>query len=397
MFDAPPNLPVEPVSPAGSPPSGSPPTKPSNANMQGGINVAGSKEPEDIFADIKEPAPSAQSSAMPQMQPAAPRAGFPWKIILGIIIPLGVIGLGIGGYLLYQKIAGGNSSPIVADSGKEILPTTVPASAEPVAEVPVSSPVPEPDEDRLAASQASMALLKAQAEQELAAMESSTSTEMMAEEGSMMAEEASSSPPEAMAGESMTGETMGEPEMQALSLGLDSDGDGLTNSEETLLGSDPNQTDSDSDGYSDGSEVMNGYDPARPKAMLSESTKIKTEKIGILNFYIPSAWRRGAGPAGSVIIYTGTLASININLKTYTSTNGLMDYLIANNPGTGAADYILGTNNNGANVVYSKDKLSAWLLTGDTVFEIKYAVGGSTVMDFGTIFEYMLKTASLAQ
>ncbi|MDD5397063.1 MAG: hypothetical protein PHW24_03315 [Candidatus Moranbacteria bacterium] len=45
---------------------------------------------------------------------------------------------------------------------------------------------------------------------------------------------------------------------------IDSDCDGLTNSEEKLYGTDPNNSDTDGDGYSDGVEVKSGYDPLKP-------------------------------------------------------------------------------------------------------------------------------------
>lgn len=44
----------------------------------------------------------------------------------------------------------------------------------------------------------------------------------------------------------------------------DSDGDGLTDAEESLLGTNPFNSDTDGDGYSDGVEVEAGYDPLRP-------------------------------------------------------------------------------------------------------------------------------------
>jgi len=45
---------------------------------------------------------------------------------------------------------------------------------------------------------------------------------------------------------------------------IDSDCDGLTNAEEKLYGTDPNNPDTDGDGYSDGVEVKSGYDPLKP-------------------------------------------------------------------------------------------------------------------------------------
>jgi hypothetical protein len=45
---------------------------------------------------------------------------------------------------------------------------------------------------------------------------------------------------------------------------LDSDQDGLTNTEEKAYGTDPYKADTDGDGYSDGVEVKSGYDPLKP-------------------------------------------------------------------------------------------------------------------------------------
>lgn len=55
----------------------------------------------------------------------------------------------------------------------------------------------------------------------------------------------------------------------------DSDGDGLTNSEEKTYGTDPYQADTDADSYSDGVEVRSGYDPLKPAPgdkLLAQST-----------------------------------------------------------------------------------------------------------------------------
>lgn len=43
----------------------------------------------------------------------------------------------------------------------------------------------------------------------------------------------------------------------------DSDQDGLSNDEERLYGTNPNESDSDGDGYSDGAEVRSGYNPLK--------------------------------------------------------------------------------------------------------------------------------------
>jgi len=45
---------------------------------------------------------------------------------------------------------------------------------------------------------------------------------------------------------------------------LDSDQDGLSDEEEKMYGTDPENKDTDGDGYSDGTEVKSGYDPLKP-------------------------------------------------------------------------------------------------------------------------------------
>lgn len=50
----------------------------------------------------------------------------------------------------------------------------------------------------------------------------------------------------------------------AANIFIDSDQDGLSDSEEKAYGTDPNNSDTDGDGYTDGVEVKSGYDPLKP-------------------------------------------------------------------------------------------------------------------------------------
>jgi hypothetical protein len=51
----------------------------------------------------------------------------------------------------------------------------------------------------------------------------------------------------------------------------DSDHDGLSDLQETALGTDPHNPDTDGDGFSDGEEVMNGFNPLGPGKKLWEA------------------------------------------------------------------------------------------------------------------------------
>jgi hypothetical protein len=407
MFDAPSNLPVEPSAPSSKEPQNTPPIQPAEPQkVQGGINIPGTKEPEDMFADIKEPAQT-YSEPAPTMGPPSAKSGMGKKIALGIVIPILIISLGLGGYWIYSTYFTPSSSLSFLGGNQIDQPTSVPITSEPVGDVQPSSPVPPPDEDRFAASQASMALLRAQAEQEMAELGNATGSEMSDEEFAAMFESGLDQVNNNQTIELDTSRdgdvptTVSEDDVirtvPAPEKGIDADGDGLTSSEESLLGSDPNNTDSDGDGYLDGAEVASGYDPAKPRALLADSEYIKQERIGSAVFNIPAVWTRNPGPAGSVIIYTGTPASINISMQNYTETTSLLDWIIGNNRGTSASDYHTAKNRNGADVVYSNNKLTAWLLLGNTVYTLRYALNETNVMDFGMIFEYMVTSAAMAQ
>lgn len=61
----------------------------------------------------------------------------------------------------------------------------------------------------------------------------------------------------------------------------DFDGDGLSNSEEEVFGTDPNNKDSDGDGYSDGVEIESGYDPLKPASLGDKIVDDNNEEIKV--------------------------------------------------------------------------------------------------------------------
>ncbi len=72
---------------------------------------------------------------------------------------------------------------------------------------------------------------------------------------------------------------------------LDSDQDGLSDSEEKTYGTDPNNADTDGDGYSDGVEIKSGYDPLKPAPgdkIVVESEIPKTAEVAGTSTQKPS-------------------------------------------------------------------------------------------------------------
>jgi|GEM_PF-878707 len=400
MFDSTPsNLPVE--------TSGQPPMAPPQSAAP--INVPGTTEPEDIFSDIKEPSTPAQ--AMRSAVPPVPRGGFPWKVVIGIGIPAAVLVLGIGGWYVYRAYKPVTATSVVPKT--QTLPTTVPAVSEPNnADKNLQNPVPPPDENQAAANQATVAMMREQAAKEeaqaaaeaaaatstaFAALPSATSTMEQPSPTAGSAGNAPETPPAAGAPANLPPPSLNAQNGTApLVMGTDTDQDGLTNSEELLLGTNPSNKDTNGNGYMDGTEVRNGYDPLVKSQKIEASKYLKTETIGQARILIPAVWTRRAGMGGTEMIMTGAPATISLSMESFASPMALMDWLTVKYPGSGAADYIAEKTAAGADVVYSKDRLTAWVLLGNTVYTYRYATNGATSLDFGTLFWLMINRMQLA-
>jgi hypothetical protein len=297
MFDStPPNLPVGQVpKPAVAPP--------------GMINQTGIKEPEDIFADIGDPELQA-SIGVPMTSAKAPVSrGFPWKIILGIGIPVAIIGLGYGAWSVYSTYRSA-TKPVQMPAAKTTQQPSVPVTAIPDNAPPPANPIAPPDEAKMAGTQAAIALMQAQAAKSDLQGEFATSNAPVMDTSTQALMEklsATTTPPVAPPNipAPQIAQTGGN---AALKPAIDTDGDGLTNSEEAVLGTDPTKLDSDGDGFPDGSEVKGGYDPSAPKLKLMDSKYLKFETLGAMEFLIPKTWERKAGMGGTIQILTGTPA-----------------------------------------------------------------------------------------
>jgi hypothetical protein len=95
-----------------------------------------------------------------------------------------------------------------------------------------------------------------------------------------------------------------DPDQSRLSQALDDDGDGLTNTEEELLGTDPENQDSDGDGYDDREEVLNLYDPAVAGEAIESGSAVTSYASSEYNFqlFYPAKWSaREVGGAESVM------------------------------------------------------------------------------------------------
>lgn len=376
MFDStPPNLPV-----------GQAPNPTAAGIPPGMINQTGIKEPEDIFADISEPELQASVALPPSAAKAPVSRGFPWKIVLGIGIPVVVIGLGYGGWYVYSTYRSATKTmPVPA--AKTTGQPTVPVTAIPDNAPPAPNPMPLPDETKMAANQATLSLMQAQAAKADLQGEFATSNEPVMDTSTQAILEqlsATETPPVAPP-------NIPAPQVAAEpKAALDTDQDGLTNSEEAVLGTDPTKVDSDGDGFADGSEVKSGYDPSAAKLKLMDSKYLKSETLGAMEFLIPRTWERKAGTGGTVQILTGTPAAITVGMEPFATHQSLMDWVVSQQTGSTPSDFSADRTVSSADVVYSKDGLTAWVLLGNTVYQFRYSTNGAESLDFVTIFKEII-------
>lgn len=195
-------------------------------------------QPEDMFEKVNTgsaPAPQPQKmQPEPSLAPQPPKKNIGMIVIITglVIILLGVIG--VGAYLLFSAL---NTPQQPAQEQQQVEEETTPEAQEPVVEEPTQ--------------------------------EQEETPEVTQEPQTPQAQE------------------------PVVTVGIDTDGDGLTDEQELLLGTDPNSLDTDGDGlfdgeevriyltdplnpdtdgdgYPDGEEVANGYNPRGPGRLNEE-------------------------------------------------------------------------------------------------------------------------------
>jgi hypothetical protein len=250
MFDEPPkNLPVEPspVAPAaGTPPAPPAPPRPmpppASTPMRGGIMQAPTvSEPEDILSAV-ESAASETSQATPIQSMKQPSSNPLRKITIILAILAGILLLAAGGIYLAKRFA----SPAAPAPSPDATHTN-----------PASGNAPVPATNSQSAAQDNTQQNNAQAP---ATAPDTNSPPVVP-----------ATPPPAVptptpvTGPDADGDGLSDSVETALgtdSHSADTDGDGLSDGDEVnVYHTDPLKSDTDGDGYADGAEVQNGYNP----------------------------------------------------------------------------------------------------------------------------------------
>lgn len=188
------------------------------------------------------------------------------------------------------------------------------------------------------------------------------------------------------------------PEMDELisfTPGSDQDKDGLTDKEEALFGSNPNNTDSDGDGYNDFAEVNNLYNPAgQEKLESSPAIKSYSNTTYKYSLLYPVSWSLNKiGGDDSVIIQSSDNHFIQIIIEPNSKKESIEDWYKAqfnvaavNNLQLIESDGWQGVRSDNGLIVYLTDQGHNYLYT------VTYNLGENTVLEYKNIFEMLVKS-----
>ena len=177
--------------------------------------------------------------------------------------------------------------------------------------------------------------------------------------------------------------------------GIDSDGDGLTDNEEQLLGTDLSSANSDGDGYGDLVELKNLYNPAGAGRLI-ENLNIRemTNATYHYSVYYPTEWAGGASSNDESIIF---MSADNHFIQIITQPNDsgqiINDWYreqfslseIATEFFVVGSDWV-GLKSPDGLTVYLNDQAQ------ENIFALTYNIGSSSTLEYKNIFDMMVKS-----
>lgn len=173
---------------------------------------------------------------------------------------------------------------------------------------------------------------------------------------------------------------------------VDSDADGLTDEEESIIGTDLNRADTDGDGYLDLAEIKSGYNPLIPAEKLSDSSAIYNYQIDSLATIIyPKLWEVVENEGNNMVMFADDdRAFIQVlyqeNPQKLTPNSWFADQFAGLKPG----ESISGDSWEG---FFSQDGLSAYIFNKDLSRVYNFSCSPLTEDTSSIIiFNLMLKT-----
>jgi hypothetical protein len=175
----------------------------------------------------------------------------------------------------------------------------------------------------------------------------------------------------------------------------DADGDGLTNVEEALYGTNPNNVDSDGDGFSDSVEVINLYNPAgyTPNKLIEAglvTAYVSTE--GRYQIYYPTSWTATDKGNGDVVFDNPQNQPIAVSVADNAADRSVLDWYLDANPGAKPSQVQQFFTKSGLEGVRGPDGRTAYISADKHVYIISYAPGLQTETYFRSTFQMMINS-----
>lgn len=178
---------------------------------------------------------------------------------------------------------------------------------------------------------------------------------------------------------------------------LDSDGDGLTDIEERVYGSGPQNPDTDGDGFLDGHEVFHLYNPVgvTPLRLIDtgavKSYSNSTDKYQI---YYPARWsvQLSAQTSGATMFLSGTGEFVEVSTEKDEQNLPIISWYLNHAPGVKVGEVETFVTKNGLDGVKSPGRLSAYFTKSNIVYIITYNTGGKEEINYMRTFEMMINS-----
>ncbi|MFH1232376.1 MAG: hypothetical protein V1651_00725 [Patescibacteria group bacterium] len=180
-----------------------------------------------------------------------------------------------------------------------------------------------------------------------------------------------------------------------LSIGIDSDGDELTDKEEKVFGSNSTVFDTDNDGYNDFKEVLNGYNPSGAGALSTNSNlQIYNNKTYKYNLLYPSTWEQTtSGGDDSVVFKAEDGSFIQVITQNNKEKQLIEDWYKQqfNIVDINQNNLIV---NEGWSGITSQDGLTVYLVDSNKkyIFIITYNPASSNTLNYPNLFKAMIKS-----
>ncbi len=181
--------------------------------------------------------------------------------------------------------------------------------------------------------------------------------------------------------------------------GLDTDSDGLTDLEEALFGTNPQNPDTDSDGFLDGNEVFNLYNPngrAPSRLLDAKLVKMWTGSVG-WTIQVPTPWSvtLDATDGSRATIATGHGESFKLSIEDNPSALSVLDWYLASHPTIKPEQVLQYRSKRGYQGIISPDLLTTYIPWGTKVFVFTYDLDGQIFINYRTTYAMMLNSLEL--